>query len=167
MWPLLIPLLKAAAVGATAGAGVQAARGKSGSDIWKGAALGALAGSGGLGIGSLLGVGGAGAGAGAAGTAAGTTGAELLAALPAPVAQGVTQAAAASSPSMWSSLMAGTGEFAKDSARQGLSQVAQQGLMSAATPDTKVTTTGQWILPPPEPIQMQGMNPRQRKLLGA
>lgn len=68
---MALPLLLLPLIGAALGAGTQAARGKKGSDIWKGAGLGALAG--GFVPGSVLGgaaaAGGAGAGAGTAAAA--------------------------------------------------------------------------------------------------
>jgi len=93
---MALPLLLLPLLGAALGAGTQAARGKKGSDIWKGAGLGALAG--GFIPGSVLGgaaaggAGAAGAGAaGAGGTAAAMTpaAAELSAASGAGAAKGL------------------------------------------------------------------------------
>lgn len=72
----MLPLVALALLGAAAGGGVQAARGKRGSDLLKGAGLGALTGLTGGALGGAMGAGGAGAaGAGASSAAASTAGA--------------------------------------------------------------------------------------------
>lgn len=78
---MALPLLLLPLLGAALGAGTQAARGKKGSDIWKGVGLGALAG--GFIPGSVLGGAAAAGGAGAAGAGAAGAGGTAAAMTPA------------------------------------------------------------------------------------
>lgn len=116
-WAALLPLLKAAGIGAAVGGGTAAA---TGGDIKRGALMGAAGGGLGSGFSSLLG-----AGSGATGGTAGGA------------ASGVSSAGAGAT-----SGKAGFSQLFKDAMIKSGTQAASQGLVGAAVPSYGMSSPG-------------------------